>query len=190
MSLAARIIRFDTYPVSPWRNGLGVTRAIVAVPPADEGFGWRLSMADVTSDAVFSEFPGIDRQLAVVSGGIELRIEDETQQLRTGDPAVAFSGDAPASAKPLDEPAIDLNLMVARDSRYVGRMEPLTAGRYVLESEAVIVAIVPQLRVRAGAQYALAHLDSLFLAGSSAIDIMGDAEQVIAYGVFVTPRES
>jgi uncharacterized protein len=181
----ARILRYQEFPVVPWKNGLGVSRPIAAVPPADEGFGWRLSMADITTDAVFSEYPGIDRTLAVVEGEIELRIEDAARHLRAGDPAVAFSGDVPASAKPIVGAAVDLNLMIARDTEYEGRIEPLQAGRYVVETAAVIVSLVPGLRVRAGAQYPLGRLDALFVEGSTALDLRGDADQVIAYGVFI-----
>ena len=35
--MSSRVIRFDDYPVMPWKNGLGVTRAIVAVPPTLAG---------------------------------------------------------------------------------------------------------------------------------------------------------
>ena len=45
-------------------------------------FDWRISMARVASDGPFSEFPGIDRTLAVVEGsGMVLTIGDQ----RAGD---------------------------------------------------------------------------------------------------------
>ena len=182
--MRAHALRYKEYPVVPWKNGLGVTRAIMSVPPESEPFDWRLSMADITTDAAFSEFPGVDRQLAVVSGEIELSIEDAAQDLRTGDPAVSFSGEVRASARPLVEPAVDLNLMVARDGGVEARIEPLIAGRYVLENEVVIVAIT-QTRIRAGAQYMMFPLDSLFIAGPGAIDISGEPERVLAYGVYI-----
>jgi environmental stress-induced protein Ves len=187
--MRTQTLRFESYPVVPWKNGLGVTRVIFpAAADEHEPFGWRLSMADITTDAAFSAFSGIDRQLAVVDGAIELRIEDAATLLSAGGPAVAFSGDVAASAKPLDDAAIDLNLMVARESEFAGRIEPLTGGRYILESETVIVALAPQVRIRAGAQYSLGHLDSLYVAGSGALDIMGDPETIVAYGVFVDQR--
>ena len=184
--MRARILRFAEYPVIPWKNGLGVSREIVAGTSEEQQFGWRLSMADITTDAAFSEYRGIDRILAVVEGEIELRIEDAANQLRAGDPPVAFSGDVSASAKPVGEPAVDLNLMVSRESDFTGRIEPLTAGRYIVERDVVIVSLIDQLRVRAGAQYPLGRLDSVHIEGSGAVDVMGGPGRVIAYGAFVS----
>ncbi|MGH9422598.1 MAG: HutD/Ves family protein, partial [Thermoanaerobaculia bacterium] len=60
-----------------WKNDGGVTSEIAIAPSGAslEAFDWRVSMARVASDGPFSEFAGIDRTLAVVSGsGLELTI--------------------------------------------------------------------------------------------------------------------
>lgn len=59
---------------TPWKNGLGETTELAI----NEGgsltqFTWRLSMATVTRDGVFSNFDGYKRQLVLINGnGIEL----------------------------------------------------------------------------------------------------------------------
>jgi environmental stress-induced protein Ves len=46
----------DVVEAVAWRNGLGFTRELV-----DDPAGWRLSVADLEVDAVFSDFEGMDR---------------------------------------------------------------------------------------------------------------------------------
>ena len=59
-----KIINPNTYSAMPWRNGLGVTVELLRQDiKNDTGFGWRLSMADVTEDGEFSNFSGYDRTL-------------------------------------------------------------------------------------------------------------------------------
>ena len=74
-----RIIRASDCKTTPWKNGGGSTTEI-AIGPAGaslEDFDWRISMARVASDGPFSDFPGIDRTLAVIKGsGLVLTIGD------------------------------------------------------------------------------------------------------------------
>ena len=63
----AHTITVDSAPVTPWRNGGGVTRELLAWPnPAD----WRLriSVADIAADGPFSAFPGVRRWFTLLSG--------------------------------------------------------------------------------------------------------------------------
>ncbi|MBK5332899.1 MAG: HutD family protein, partial [Ilumatobacteraceae bacterium] len=43
----------------PWANGLGST-SVVARRPDDDGWVWRISLADVVSDGPFSRLPDVD----------------------------------------------------------------------------------------------------------------------------------
>ena len=108
MDYGVRHLRFAEYPVTPWKNGRGVTREIAAAAVSvgsDTPPGWRISMATVTEDAPFSRFPGIVRTLGVVDGaGIELTVEDRSRIIRVGGEPAVFAGDVPASARPLDGP--------------------------------------------------------------------------------------
>lgn len=102
----------------PWKNGGGVTTEI-AVSPQDAGlddFAWRLSMATVATDGAFSEFPGVDRTLAILEGaGMRLSVDAAAPvDLRRGSAPHAFAADRPASARLVDGEVIDLNIMTRR----------------------------------------------------------------------------
>jgi environmental stress-induced protein Ves len=173
-----RVIRYADYPVAPWRNGLGLTREVIAAGAGngggdgvrDGGFDWRVSMAQITSEAPFSFYPGIRRTLAVVDGGaLELVVEGQKQRIGVGDAAVTFAGDATVSARPLDAQVTDLNLM-ADEEHWAGSIVPLRDREYAGGSHrTVIVSIHASLRVRTaeptgGPQtYTLGRLDSLVL---------------------------
>ena len=53
----------------PWKNGQGSTRELrFENIEGSETFAWRLSMAPVVTDGVFSDFSGYDRKLLLVEG--------------------------------------------------------------------------------------------------------------------------
>lgn len=113
-----RIIRANDCKTTPWKNGGGSTTE-VAVSPADaslEDFDWRISMAVVASDGPFSNFPGIDRTLAVIKGGgLILTIGDTAPvTLAEGSAPVSFPGDTPTSARLTAGAITDLNVMIRR----------------------------------------------------------------------------
>ena len=56
----------------PWKNGGGSTTQIAVFPPdaGFEDFDWRISLATIAEDGAFSEFPGVERTLALVVPGI------------------------------------------------------------------------------------------------------------------------
>ena len=152
MGYGVRHLRFADYRVTPWKNGAGVTREIAAAAAAvgtDTSPDWRISMATITEDAPFSVFPGIARTLGVVDGaGIELNVAGRTRLLRVGAAPEEFAGDVPASARPLDGPVLDLNLMVD-PSRTMGRMRAVGLGTHDLAGLSwFVVALADGLRVR------------------------------------------
>ena len=101
------------YATMPWANGLGTTIEMVRSTRADGSLAYRLSLAKVAVDGPFSLFPGVKRNLTVISGsGFDLI---GTQRLRA-DPLVpvAFSGEDPMSAAGVREPNEDFNVMVGR----------------------------------------------------------------------------
>ena len=69
-------IRLQDTPVSPWKNGGGTTQTLVCWPkPSDWVF--RMSVARIDSDGPFSEFKGVDRWFAVLSGeGVVLQFPE------------------------------------------------------------------------------------------------------------------
>jgi uncharacterized protein len=113
-----RIIRARDCRSAPWKNGGGSTTEIAAEPAGAslDTFDWRVSMARVASDGPFSEFPGIDRTLAVVEGsGLVLTIEGGAPvTLECGSDPISFAGDIPTSARLVAGEIVDLNVMTRR----------------------------------------------------------------------------
>lgn len=121
-AMSLRILRFDDSRRQPWANGAGSTRELMQWPGEGQAWQWRLSIADVDRDAPFSEFPGVDRILVLLSGeGLILRFAggDEKgrreERLDTPFALARFPGEAELSGGPIDGPTTDFNLMWRRD---------------------------------------------------------------------------
>ena len=124
---ALQILRAADRVATPWKNGLGITREIAVHPPGSglDDFDWRISMASVEAGGPFSNFPGVDRTLAVLEGRLSLRIAGRAPiELGPDSPPLAFPGDVPVEADLLAGPLTDLNLMTRR-GRVQGRLERL-----------------------------------------------------------------
>ncbi len=116
----ARIVRCVDARRMPWRNGGGETIEL-AVHPRNApigSFGWRVSLARVTSDGPFSTFLRVDRSLAVLDGeGLSLAVgPGRPIRLTASDDAHRFAGEASCRARLLGGPVTALNAMVERDS--------------------------------------------------------------------------
>jgi uncharacterized protein len=112
-----RILRASERLPSPWKNGGGITFEVASYPQQStiEDFGWRISMAEVREAGPFSEFPNVDRQLAVLEGHLMLEVRGrEVLDLRPTSPVVRFPGDFPAKAYLPFGPVSDLNVMTRR----------------------------------------------------------------------------
>jgi environmental stress-induced protein Ves len=120
-----RLIHLDAVPPTPWRNGGGVTRELLA-GPGTERWSWRVSVAEVVADGPFSAFAGVERWFAVLAGaGVELDIDGQFTRVHPGDPAVRFDGSAATRCRLLAGPTLDLNLML-RGAR--GHLQPVHDG--------------------------------------------------------------
>ena len=113
-----RIIRAGDCKTTPWKNGGGSTTEI-AIGPAGaslEAFDWRVSMARVASDGLFSDFAGVDRSLAVLKGnGLVLTTgENAPVTLSSRADPVSFPGDTPTFARLTAGEITDLNVMTRR----------------------------------------------------------------------------
>ena len=107
-----QLIRLDEVPASPWRNGGGVTRELLAWPEAAD---WccRLSVAEVTQDGPFSRFDGVQRWFAVLGGaGVALGLDGQWVELRGDSAPFGFDGATPVDCRLLAGPTRDFNLMV------------------------------------------------------------------------------
>ena len=101
------------YRQMPWANGRGVTVEMLRVE-VDGALKWRLSRASVVEDGDFSVFPGIERNLTVISGpGFDLVGPMRVVAARPLAP-VAFAGDVPMRAVGVTTPSDDFNVMTAR----------------------------------------------------------------------------
>ncbi|MFO1302697.1 MAG: HutD family protein [Burkholderiales bacterium] len=112
-----KLVAPSEYRAMPWKNGGGTTWEVALHPRGADlnGFGWRVSIAEVASDGPFSTFPGIDRTLVVLAGdGMRLTgVGDAPVDLRPFD-AIAFPGEARVESALLDGPTRDFNVMVRR----------------------------------------------------------------------------
>lgn len=124
-----RLTHLNTVAPTPWRNGGGTTRELLAWPRSDD-WQLRLSVADVASDGAFSAYPGVQRWFAVLHGaGVVLRWPPPHPSMTTVTPISAvlhFDGAAPPHAQLLAGPVQDLNLMSR--SPHAG-LHPVQAGQ-------------------------------------------------------------
>lgn len=97
---------------SPWLNGKGLTRELMAWPNA-QAWRMRFSVADIESDGPFSPWIGVTRHFCVLDGaGVVLRWDEGHEERLTPDtPPLCFSGGEPPNASLIDGPTRDLNLM-------------------------------------------------------------------------------
>jgi len=164
----------------PWKNGAGLTREI-AVAPHGAGhadFDWRISLAEVTSDAPFSAFPGIDRCITLLRGaGMRLASADGSVEHRLDQPLAPFrfSGDLALHATLLAGACSDFNVMTRRGAWHTEVSVARTACELADADVLFLLAAAGTWQIDAGAtDHAAAwHLEPdealLWRAGCSAV---------------------
>ena len=115
--LSSCVLRASGYTRMRWKNGAGWTSEIMKVPDADD-WDWRLSIAEIETDAPFSAFPGIERELVLLSGnGLRLRFDDgEVHELLPPHDRLCFAGERSAFGELVDGATRDFNLMWKREA--------------------------------------------------------------------------
>ena len=104
----------------PWRNGAGTTTELLKRDLPDEydgdGFAWRLSMAEVVEDGLFSNFEHYDRTLVLLEGnGITLKHDDnQTDVLSNPLELAKFNGESTTYATLHNGAIKDFNIMTRR----------------------------------------------------------------------------
>jgi environmental stress-induced protein Ves len=114
------VLALSDMPPVPWKNHAGSTRELCIEPPGSnfESFIWRVSIAEVAADSVFSTFDGIDRTIVLLSGdGLHLHLPGGTiQPLTSVYQPFAFAGELQVQATLQGGATQDFNLMVRRSA--------------------------------------------------------------------------
>ena len=116
------VLHASGYRRMRWKNGAGWTSEILRVHDGEErdtnDWTWRLSIAEIETDAPFSAFPGVERELVLLSGnGLRLRFDDgETRDLLPPHDKLRFAGERAAFGELVDGPTRDFNLMWKREA--------------------------------------------------------------------------
>ena len=101
------------YREMPWANGKGSTVEMLRAEESGR-LKWRLSRASVVENGDFSIFPGVERNLTVITGpGFDL-VGAALQLKAKPLIPVAFAGDTPIRAENVTAPSDDFNVMTAR----------------------------------------------------------------------------
>ncbi|KAF1711186.1 hypothetical protein CSC70_04510 [Pseudoxanthomonas kalamensis DSM 18571] len=117
----SRVIPANEYRRMRWSNGAGWTREICTGRLRKGGNGdwdYRLSIAEIESEAAYSRFPGIDREHVLLHGnGLRLRFDDgEECALDPPHTRLRFAGERGVTGAPVDGTAHAFNLMWRRDA--------------------------------------------------------------------------
>jgi environmental stress-induced protein Ves len=166
MDPALHVVRNTDVAPSPWRNGHGVTRELLAWPPGE----WivRVSVAEIDADGPFSAFPGVERWFAVLDGeGVELAHDGGAPvRLGTLDPIHRFRGDEATHCRLAGGRTREFNLMVRRDAA-TATVTTLPAGHAATSDWAGCFAATP-VRVRVAGEAAWQALPARALAWTTA----------------------
>jgi environmental stress-induced protein Ves len=117
-------LRATEYPRMPWKNGAGSTLEIMRDAGTQlDGFGWRLSIADIGEAGAFSSFAGYQRIISVLEGqGMCLTVDGvDSRPLHAFDP-FAFGGDSQVNCQLLGGAIRDFNL-IYDPKRYHARLQ-------------------------------------------------------------------
>ena len=109
------VLRAVDYPRMPWKNGGGSTEEITRdAGEGLEGFGWRLSIADIGESGGFSRFDGYQRVISVLQGaGMNLQVDGVSSRALLPFDAFAFRGESAVACTLIDGPIRDFNLIYA-----------------------------------------------------------------------------
>jgi len=133
----------EDFRLMPWANGKGVTTEL-AREERDGRMLWRLSRASVVEDGPFSIFPGIERNLTVLTGpGFDLTGEGISLRARPMAP-LAFPGDVPVTASAVSAPSDDFNVMTDRALQRP-RVEVLFQPQVIRPGGALLAIYWPEL---------------------------------------------
>ncbi len=107
------IVHLADVTPTPWRNGGGVTRELVAWPVGSTNWLWRLSVAEVARSGPFSSYEGVQRWFAVLTGkGVRLQLGGKVHELTRSSAPLCFDGASAVACELIDGTTQDFNLML------------------------------------------------------------------------------
>ena len=159
------IQRFSEHLKAPWPNGRGTSYEIASQTPGVSGWTWRVAIAPVVEDCDFSHFENVHRQLLIISGGdMVLDVGGKIVICKPGEVAV-FAGDIATTAKLVDGPIVDLNLMTVR-GKASGVMTHITRPGLLPKAE-MLVCVSDTAEIIVDDQPMTLHHQDAFLDASS-----------------------
>jgi len=176
-----QLLRAQDYPRMPWKNGGGFTEEITRDNGEGlDGFGWRLSIADIEESGGFSVFAGYQRIITVLQGdGMRLLVDGQASRPLLAFDAFAFSGESQVSCNLLGGAIRDFNLIYA-PQRYRARLQWFdgTSRLFSSASTVLLFAASGQVEVAMAGQdmQQLGLYDCLRIEGNEALlglDVQG-----------------
>ena len=164
-----KVLRAKDYPRMPWKNGGGSTEEISRDAGTGlDGFGWRLSIADIGESGGFSTFAGYERIITVLQGdGMTLSVDGQnTRPLLPLDP-FAFSGESQVSCTLLGGAIRDFNLIYA-PQRYHARLQWMDGVQQFFSSANTVLVFSVADEVKVLGEV-LGHHDCLQVDGNSGL---------------------
>jgi environmental stress-induced protein Ves len=131
-------------PAIHWKNSGGLTRELMAWPNA-QFWAWRMSVAEIARSGPFSQFDGVERWFAVLTGsGVQLDIGNHpnaaAHRLKPDAAPLCFAGDSPADCTLTDGAVQAFNLML-RHGAAKGRMVRVAGHCSLHVDDSKIIAI-------------------------------------------------
>ncbi len=172
-----KVVRARDHKRTPWKNGGGSTVEICRDEgDGPDGFGWRLSIADIAEAGPFSAFVGYERVITVLEGqGMVLTVDGlDTAPLQAFQP-FAFSGASHVNCALVDGPIRDFNLIYS-PARYQAVLKWVSATCLVDATPAtqVVFAATDSVEVAiAGGAWQLGRYDALVLPAHTGAQVTG-----------------
>lgn len=161
--IQSTLLRAADYPRMPWKNGGGSTEEITRDGGAGlEGFGWRLSIADIGESGGFSSFAGYQRIITVLQGaGMTLNVDgQDTQPLLPLQP-YAFSGESQVACSLLDGPIRDFNLIYS-PQRFRARLQWLSGDQQFFTQASTVLVFSAHAQLQVNLESRQQHLLGLY----------------------------
>ncbi|MDF0733986.1 HutD family protein [Pseudomonas entomophila] len=146
-----QLLRARDYPRMPWKNGGGSTEEITRdAGEGLEGFGWRLSIADIEASGGFSSFNGYQRIISVLQGdGMRLSVDGHESRALLPFDAFAFSGESQVACTLLGGAIRDFNLIYA-PQRYHARLQWFEAATRLFSAAGTVLVFSAEAALTVG----------------------------------------